>query len=128
MNNDYRGPITKGIQETEAFERSPFIQGLISGGKGALMAAPIAAAIQAIRGKDPIVGGIIAALATGAVIGTAKYVGKDVTNQEQEGMLRYHIERMKQREPLLFLPPPPRFGALFSRLHDAAHGVPRAPT
>ena len=122
---DYRVPITKGIQETEAFERSPFIQGLISGSKSAHMAAPIADANQAMRGKDPIMGGLLAALATGAIVGTAKYVGKDVTNQEQEGMLRYHIERMKQREPLLFLPPPPRFGALFSRFHDAAHGVPR---
>lgn len=114
--------LTSTIEEGEAWQRSPFVQGLLAGAKGVLIGGPTAAAIQLARGKSPIMGALVGAAATGLVAGLGKAVQQDVENQEQEAILRYHAERIKSREPLFFLPPPQRFGALFSRLHSKEHG------
>lgn len=121
QQTDFRGPVTRGIEEAQVWDSSPFIRGLISGTKGALLAAPIAAAVQALRGRDPLLGGILAALGTGALLGTSRALEQKVKNQEIEGQIRYHAEQLKNREPLFFLPPPNQFGRLFSRLHSAEH-------
>jgi hypothetical protein len=118
---DNRGFVARGLEENAIFQRSPFIQGLVSGTKGALLAGPLAAAVQAVRGKDPILGGIAAALVAGLAVGGAKALTQDIQNKEQEAELRYYTQRMKEREPLVFLPPPADFIRLFSKLHGQEH-------
>lgn len=119
---EHKTPLTSAIEEGEAWQRSPFVQGLLAGAKGALIGGPTAAVIQLARGKSPILGAVLGAAATGLAAGLGKAVQQDIENQEQEAILRYHSERIKSREPMFFLPPPQRFGTLFSRLHAKEHG------
>lgn len=118
---NYRGPVGKYIEDTQQWERSPFIRGLLSGTKSALMAAPIGAAVQAIRGKNALVGALVGALGAGLTVGISRAVDQDVKNQIQEGDLKFYAERLKESEPLVFMPPAPMFGKLFSKMHASEH-------
>jgi len=118
---DTRGIGTKTIEETAVYEKSPFMQGLLAAAHGALLAAPIGASIQALRGKNPVVGALVAALGTGLITGAVRATAQDINNQEREALLRYHADRIKGREPFFFMPPPSQLGQYFSRMHSMEH-------
>jgi hypothetical protein len=114
-------PIASAIRETKYLESSPFIQGFLAGVKGALLGAPMGGFVQALRGKDPIIGAIVGGLGAGLVSGGVKALSQSVNNSEFEENLRYHVGNMKDREPFTFLPPPQHMQGLFSRFHNLAH-------
>jgi len=121
--NDYdRGIVPSSIGETKYLEKSPFIQGFLAGLKGALIGAPTGAAIQAMRGKNPLLGAVIGGLGAGFASGLAKATAQKLENVSEEEALRYHVEQMKAREPFVFMPPPASFGRLFTRMHSGEHG------
>lgn len=121
MATDFTTPTGRLINSDEAFNKSPFIQGLLAGLKGALVAGPAAAGVQALRGKNPILGGALGAIAAGVLAGAGKAMVQDIKNQTTEATLRYHAERLKEREPFIFMPPDHEFGPLFSQLHTREH-------
>ena len=125
MSTDYRPILTKGIEETRAIERSPFMHGLLAGTKGFFLGGTLGAAVQAARGKSALTGALIGGLGTGLLTGLSRAIEQEVVNQEAEGDLRYYVARMKEREPLMFMPPPPVFGKLFSRFHREEHAPPK---
>ena len=94
----------KATEEGIVFERSPFIRGLLSGAKGALLGAAAGAAVQAVRGKSLIPGAVLGAIGTAIMAGAARSATQDLENQETEAKLRYHAERIKTREPYFFMP------------------------
>lgn len=118
---DTKAPVTTLIEENEAWDKSPFIQGLLAAAKGALIGGPAAGFVQSLRGKSPAIGGALGALSVGLLAGLAKATQQDLANQADEASLRYHADRLKAREPLFFMPPPNHLGPLFSRLHQREH-------
>lgn len=122
---DERSPVTQGIEETVHWQKSPFIQGFLTGVKGALLGAGAGSAVQAVRGKSIGAGALIGGLGTGVLAGIAKAIGQDLENVNREAAIRYHAHRIMDREPLFFMPPPTYMGRIFSRFHEAAHGIPR---
>lgn len=103
---EHRGPLIRGIEEARHWEKSPLIQGLYAGAKGALVGAPLVGFIQALRGKSPMLGAITGAIGLGALTGVAKAVAQDVENVTEEAGMRYHMDRLRGREPAFFSPPP----------------------
>jgi len=122
-----RGVVPTLVGDTIGIEKSPFVQGFLAGVRGLLIGAPAGAAVQAIRGKNPIMGAIIGGLGAGLLGGITKGLAQKVDNVDVEENLRYHALRMKAREPLLFMPPPSVFSNVFSRMHMREHaGYPHA--
>ena len=121
MAYEDKSPTAIALENVEALDKSPFVQGLLAGAKGALVGGPLGAAIQYARGKSVGFGALAGALGAGAVTALARATRQDVSNQVEEGRLRYFVGRMKAREPLVFMPPAHHFGPLFTRFHDAAH-------
>ena len=117
-----RGLLPEAVGETFHLEKSPFVQGFLTGLKGALFGAPVGALVQHVRGQNPLLGALIGGLGAGLAAGATKYVSQDLENVSQEEALRYYAQRLKAREPMLFMPPPPRFGQIFRRFHNQEHG------
>lgn len=111
-------PGVRVIEETAAWTKSPFVRGLIAGTKGLLLGAPAGALVQAMRGKNAIVGAAVGGVGAGLFAAAAKAMEQDLLNQEHEGVLRYHAERLKSREPLFFMPPPHQLGQYFAKYRD----------
>lgn len=116
-------PISSSFEEAHKFDRSPFVQSFLAGTKGALLGGPLAAGIQALRGKSATTGAVVGALGAGLAAGLAKAVERKMENLNQEAVLRYHAEQILSREPYFFMPPPVRFGQLFTGFHNQAHGL-----
>lgn len=114
-------PVTTTIRETKILESSPFVRGFLAGMKGAILGAPMGGFVQALRGKDPIMGAIVGGLGAALAAGGAKALTQSVENTEFEENMRYHVENMKDREPFLFMPPAQQMGGLFTRFHNLAH-------
>ena len=88
--------------DTEAeFEKSPKIEGLVQGGKAALLAAPLGAAVQALRGKSPAVGGAAAGFGAGILIGLAAAAAQKFKNMQTEAQMKYHIQNISDDQPQL---------------------------
>lgn len=121
MHPDQRNLYTVGADETLHWEKSPFIQGFLAGVKGAIAGAGAGSLVNAVRGANPITGALIGGAGVGLLSGVAKALSQDVDNTNQEAALRYHLLRLGQREPMIYMPPPRVFGPLFNRLHHAAH-------
>lgn len=122
-----RGLVPGVVGETIGIEKSPFVRGFIAGVKGLLLGAPTGAAVQAMRGKDPLLGAIIGGLSAGLVSGVSRGLAQKVENVDVEENMRYHALQMKAREPLIFMPPPSVMSNLFSRMHKREHeGLPHA--
>jgi hypothetical protein len=120
---DGKSLATKQLEAIAEWERSPFIRGLLTGAKGAIVGGAAGAAAQAIRGKSMLPGAILGALGTGLLAGAAKAAAQDISNQESEAALRYHAERIKTREPYFFLPKKKELIPLFRRSQTEAHRV-----
>ena len=105
MLNEYsRNPLAYALDEAAEVEKSPKVEGAIQGAKAAVIAAPLGAAIQALRGKNPYVGALIAGLGVGATAGAAAAAVQKYKNMRQEADLRYHLRNMVDREPGVALP------------------------
>jgi len=112
-----------GINRYEAAERSPLIKGLFAALKGAAVGAPLGSFVYALANRNPIVGATIGALGAGAAIGLGRAIKQDVDNRGQEADIRYYSERLKEREPFFFMPPPSELGRVFSGMHDREHAL-----
>jgi hypothetical protein len=112
---DFRGPIPTAIDEATFAEKSPFVEGFVTALKAAAIGAPMTAGIQALRGKDPVSGAIAGALLPGLTAGLLSAAKQKASNLRDEAVLRYHANRIKEREPYFFMPPRPYLGQLFTR-------------
>lgn len=110
--------LTEGIEDTVHIQKSPFFEGFQRGLQAALIGAPTGAVVQAIRGKNPMLGAIMGAAVAGIPTGLAAAGAQKLDNLDQEAILRYHASRIKEREPLFFMPPPQHLGRVFSRVHQ----------
>ena len=86
-------------------DKSPKIEGFTQGAKAAVVAAPIGAAIQALRGKSPAVGAIASGLAVGMVAGLAAASVQKYKNMQAESQMKYHIQNVMDRNPTMFQQP-----------------------
>lgn len=111
---DNRGFVGSGIDRAIALEKSPTAEGFVAGLKAALIGAPMAAGIQALRGKDPVLGAILGAAVPGILAGIARASVQKIENLDSEANLRYHAQKIKEREPAFFLPPRQYMGRYFS--------------
>lgn len=123
MQPDYRGVYTRTADETLHMERSPFVQGFLAGLKGALIGAVGGGVVNAVRGANPLLGAAVGGAGVGLLAGVTKGISQDIDNTNEEAALRYHLERIREREPMIYMPPPRVFGPLFHRLHLRSHGV-----
>ena len=94
-----RGPVTYAIDTESALSQSPMIEGFLQGSKAAILAAPIGAAVQALRNKSPSAGALIAGLGAGALAGLTAASIQKYKNLKQEANIRYHLRNMIEREP-----------------------------
>lgn len=118
---------TRIIEQGEQFEKSPKVEGFIQGAKGALLAAPVAAAIQAIRGKSVGGGAFLAGVGAGVLTGLTAAAIQKFNNVKTEAGLRYHVRNLLDREPMVYMPPKqllsqamqesPRFGQGFENVY-----------
>lgn len=97
-------------------EKSPFIQGLIAGTKGALLGGLAGGAVNAMRSKSPLLGALVGGLGVGTLVGVTRATAQEIDNSNREAALRYHLKRLSDREPTIFLPPPQTFGPLLRKL------------
>jgi hypothetical protein len=116
-------PVTGAFEEAQTFERSPTTQAILAGIKGALLGGPIAAGIQALRGKSATTGAILGVLGGGVAAALAKGVERKLENLNNEAVLRYHAEQILNREPYFFMPSPQNMRQVFTGFHDQAHGL-----
>jgi hypothetical protein len=100
-----KGPILLGMEEKARIEKSPLIQGAVTGLKGAALGAPFGAAIGLMSGKNPFFTGFLGASILGAAMGAGAAALQDLHNKETESGLRVNLENLKGREPTFFSPP-----------------------
>lgn len=115
MAIDQRSLVGESIDTAAQFERSPTMEGFITGLKAALMGMPIGAGIQAVRGKNVAVGALLGAAIPGIIAGITSAGKQKVENLGTEAALRYHAQQIKEREPMFFMPPRQYLGRYFSR-------------
>ncbi len=113
---DERNLYDKAVYDITLAEKSPFIQGLISGTKGLLIGGLAGGAVNAFRAKSPLTGALIGGLGTGVLMGLARAASQETENANRDAALRYHLMRISDKEPTIFLPPPQTFGPLLHRL------------
>lgn len=101
-----KGPVEYAMEEDVRFKKSPKVEGALQGAKAAVIAAPIGAAVQALRGKSPTMGALVAGLGAGALMGLSAAAVQKYRNLKQESELRYHLRNMVEREPTVALPGP----------------------
>jgi len=99
-----RNPLEYYVDETARLERDPKVEGVMQGVKAAVMAAPVGAAIQALRSKNPYMGALIAGLGAGALAGASAAAIQKYKNLQTEAAMRYHMRNMVEREPTVALP------------------------
>lgn len=121
MQSENKSTYVRGAEETLHWEKSPFIQGFIAGVKGALIGAGAGSLVNLARGANPAAGALVGGVGVGLLSGLSKSVAQDVDNTNQEAALRYHLMRLRDREPMFYMPPPRIFGPLFHKLHRDAH-------
>ena len=105
--------ITNGIEDAVYLQRSPVAEGVAQGTKAALIGAPVGALVNALRGKDPLIGSIIGALSLGIPAALAGSTSQKLSNLDNEAIIRHHAKNIKKREPAFFMPPPEYFGPSF---------------
>jgi hypothetical protein len=125
--DENRGVLPEFVGAGITLEKSPFVRGFLAGIKGALIGAPTGAAVQLMRGKNPVLGAILGGLGAGVLSGVSRGLAQKAENIDVEEAMRYHALQMKSREPFLFMPPPSAFGSVFRRMHVREHeGFPHA--
>ena len=124
MDNDNRGYLTRGLDDAAYAQKSPMMQGIASAAKGLLLGAGAGSLINAARGASASHGALIGGLGVALLSGLATAAKQEVENTNTEAAMRYHLTRIGDREPMIFMPPPKVFGPLFSRLHAMAHRKP----
>lgn len=102
--------LTMAVEQDTAIKKSPITEGVIEGAKAALLAAPVGAAIQGIRGKNMYLGSLIAGLGAGTLAGLTSAAIQKYKNVSREADMRYHMRNMLDREPMAFMPPPQTMG------------------
>ena len=121
MNSSNDGLISEGLSAAQTYQKSPFIQGFLAAIKGSLLGAGAGTLVNAVRGKNPVSGAIIGGLGAGIISGLARAASQEVDNRNEEAALRYHLLRIGDREPTIYMPPPKVMGPLFRKLHMMAH-------
>lgn len=91
-------PIATSMEEISEIQKSPQLAGISEGAKGAVVAAPIIAALQAMRGRSPLAGAIVGGLGIGAAVGLAAAAKQKYENLATEAALKYHMQNIAERE------------------------------
>lgn len=124
-----KNPIELAIEEDVRVRKSPHVEGMIQGAKAAIVAAPLGAAVQALRNRNPWGGAAVAGLGAGAIAGLLGAAAQKYRNLQTEAELRYHMRNLVDREPMVAMPEPQAltqavdhargFGQGFERVHHA---------
>jgi hypothetical protein len=101
-----KDPITRFVEQDIQIQKSPITAGIIEGAKAAVIAAPMGAAIQGLRGKNMYLGGFVSGLGAALAAGLSAAGIQKFENVKQEAKLRYHMRNLIDREPAVFLPDP----------------------
>ena len=101
-----KGPLEYMVEQDVRRDKDPKWEGISQGAKAGIIAAPIATAVQALRGKSPGVGALVAGLGAGALAGISAAAIQKYKNLRHESELRYHLRNMVDREPTVALPGP----------------------
>lgn len=101
-----KNPARMVVEENVRWQKSPALAGAIEGAKAGLMAAPVGAAIQGLRGKNMPLGALISGLGAGVLTGLTAAAIQKYKNMREEAVLRYHAQNLVQDEPMAFMPPP----------------------
>lgn len=91
-------PLARTLETVALAERSPTVEGVIEGTKAGVFAAPIFAALQAMRNKSPIGGAIVGGIGAGTLIGLAAAAKQKYHNTRSEAYIKYHLDNLRERE------------------------------
>jgi len=94
------------LEQDAEFNKSPKVEGVLQGAKAALLAAPLGAAVQALRNKSPGMGALVTGLGAGLLAGLSAAAVQKYRNLKTEADMRYHLRNMVEREPTVMLPEP----------------------
>lgn len=116
-----KNPIEIALEEDVRVRKSPQVEGMIQGGKAALLAAPLGAAVQLLRNKNPLPAAAVTGFGAGIITGLAAAAAQKYKNLKTESELRYHLRNMVDREPMVAMPEP----AALSQAVDYSRGFDR---
>ena len=102
-------------------DRSPKAEGIKQGVKAAVLAAPVVAAAQALRGRSPIVGGLVGGLSVGGLVGLGAAIVQKLKNTQIESQMKYHLDNIydEPENQLALIPNPPPFARGFEDVRNA---------
>ena len=123
MSEDNRPFISSSMEDTAHWQKNPVIRGFMAGLSGAILGAGGGGLVNALRGASAGKGALIGGLGVGLLAGLSRAAVQKTENLAQEANLRYHVLRLSDREPLVYMPPPKVFGSLFRGLHRTEHLV-----
>jgi hypothetical protein len=93
-------------EESARLKRSPLVAALKGSARGTLIAAPFGGALQALRGRNPLMGAAVAGLAGGAITGLSAASLQKYENVRDEAEMRYMLRNIVAREPMAAMPHP----------------------
>lgn len=96
---EQKSPITYMVERDVQLKKDPRVEGALQGAKAALLAAPIGAAVQALRDKSPAMGALVSGLGAGLLVGLSAAAIQKYRNIRTEANMRYHLRNMVDREP-----------------------------
>lgn len=114
MEEPKKGLVPKAIEELAHYERSPFLMGFLRAIQAAAIGGPVGAVAALAKGISPVTGAAIGAVTGGAAGAFAGAASRKLRNLDTEAALRYHAERIKEREPTFFMPPRQQMARYFT--------------
>lgn len=114
MEEPQKGFVPKAIEELAHYERSPFLMGFLRAIQAAAIGGPVGAVAALAKGVSPATGAAIGAITAGAAGAIAGSTARKLRNLDTEAALRYHAERIKEREPTFFMPPRQKMSRYFT--------------
>lgn len=101
---EHKGLYTRTVEEVVNWKQSPYIAGMVTGAKAALVGAPVGSLIAAIKDSNAKRGAILGALVAGVPGFAAGFAKQRIQNIDQEASIRYFADHIKEREPRFFTP------------------------
>lgn len=99
-----KGLYTRTVEEVVNWKQSPYIAGMVSGFKAALIGAPVGSLVAAIKDSNAKKGAILGAIAAGVPGFMKGFAQQRMKNIDQEAAIRYFVDHIKEREPRFFTP------------------------
>jgi hypothetical protein len=130
MNSLYKraflddGPVDSPLMAQQNLSKSPFIEGLKTGLKAAVVAAPVTSAYALLSGsKSPLLAGGLGGLGAAALFGLIGAGKQTAENRIRESELRWYLKNVRDRHPYDFLPPPQQFASAVYQVQGRSPNV-----